>query len=527
MSAGATRGAADWASGKGLPGRLIARLLDALTDPVRCERSAVLVLLGYVALWTLYGTLAKASQDIHADMTEQFALSRELAWGYPKHPPLGMAIVRLWFSVFPTADWAYYLLAMATVALALWIIWRLSERFLGADKRVVGLALMTLVPFFNFHALKFNQNTILLPLWAATTLWFLRSFETRRWPDAALAGLGAAACMYGKYWSIVLLLGLGVAALLDRRRAIYFRSAAPWITVAVGAVALAPHVAWLVANDFLPFSYAVTVHGAATVAGTVRAAAGYLAGSVAYVAVPIVIVFALLRPSRAAAADMAWPTDPQRRLAATAFWATLLLPAVIAPLTGLELVSLWSMSAFTLLPVMLLSSPRLAVDRLSTLRVLAFAVAFPIIMVLIAPAIAFVVHRAGPPAGTAHSSLVVAPIERLWRETTNRPLKTFAGYDDFSDGVAFYMPSHPSAPHLLENGVTPAMAERIGRDGIALLCPVQTRLPEAAAHCLNAVTALAARFPQGKRTEIEVTRRYLGVDGAPARYLIVTIPPTP
>jgi Dolichyl-phosphate-mannose-protein mannosyltransferase len=176
MSAGATRGAADWASGKGLPGRLIARLLDALTDPVRCERSAVLVLLGYVALWTLYGTLAKASQDIHADMTEQFALSRGLAWGYPKHPPLGMAIVRLWFSVFPTADWAYYLLAMATVALALWIIWRLSERFLGADKRVVGLALMTLVPFFNFHALKFNQNTILLPLWAATTLWFLRSF---------------------------------------------------------------------------------------------------------------------------------------------------------------------------------------------------------------------------------------------------------------------------------------------------------------------------------------------------------------
>jgi hypothetical protein len=154
-------------------------------------------------------------------------------------------------------------------------------------------------------------------------------------------------------------------------------------------------------------------------------------------------------------------------------------------------------------------------------------VAFPIIMVLIAPAIAFVVHRAGPPAGTAHSSLVVAPIERLWRETTNRPLKTFAGYDDFSDGVAFYMPSHPSAPHLLENGVTPAMAERIGRDGIALLCPVQTRLPEAAAHCLNAVTALAARFPQGKRTEIEVTRRYLGVDGAPARYLIFTIPPTP
>jgi hypothetical protein len=237
MSAGAARGAADWASG-GLPGRLIARLRDALTDPVRCERTAVLLLLGYVALWTLYGTLAKGSQDIHADMSEQFALSRELAWGYPKHPPLGMAVVRVWFAIFPTVDWAYYLLAMATAGLALWITWRLSARFLDDEKRAVGLALLTLVPFFNFHALKFNQNTVLLPLWAATTLWFLRSFETRRPRDAALAGLGAAACMYGKYWSIFLLLGLGCAALIDRRRTDYFRSAAPWMTIAVGALAL-------------------------------------------------------------------------------------------------------------------------------------------------------------------------------------------------------------------------------------------------------------------------------------------------
>src|SRR5262249_35749761 len=91
----------------------IERLLDALADSARRERTVVAVLLGYVVLWTLYGAIAKGSQDIHADMSEQFALSRELALGYPKHPPLAMAVVRAWFSIFPTADWAYYLLAMA------------------------------------------------------------------------------------------------------------------------------------------------------------------------------------------------------------------------------------------------------------------------------------------------------------------------------------------------------------------------------------------------------------------------------
>jgi hypothetical protein len=167
------------------------RLLDSLTDPARRERSVAAALLCYVALWTLYGILAKASQDVHVDMSEQFALARELALGYPKHPPLTMAVVRAWFAVFPAADWAYYLLAMANVGLTLWIVWRLMARFVDGEKRVVGLALLTLVPFFNFHALKFNVNTVLMPLWAVTTLWFLRSFETQRPLDAALAGLAA------------------------------------------------------------------------------------------------------------------------------------------------------------------------------------------------------------------------------------------------------------------------------------------------------------------------------------------------
>src|SRR5262245_12504594 len=51
---------------------LLERLFDALTDPARRERTVAAVLLAYVALWTLYGTLAKGSQDIHSDMSEQF-----------------------------------------------------------------------------------------------------------------------------------------------------------------------------------------------------------------------------------------------------------------------------------------------------------------------------------------------------------------------------------------------------------------------------------------------------------------------
>jgi hypothetical protein len=414
---------------------------------------------------------------------------------------------------------------MANAGLALWIVWRLTARFLDGDKRVVGLALLTLVPFFNFHALKFNVNTVLLPLWAATTLWFLRSFESRRALDAALAGLCAAAAMYGKYWSVFLLLGLGIAALADPRRAAYFRSPAPWATIAVGALALAPHAAWLVANDFAPFSYAVVTHGAGSFAATVGAALGYLAGSVAYVAVPLVVVLVAARPSRGALADMAWPAAPERRLAALAFWAVLLAPVLVAPATGVRLVSLWSMSAWTLLPVMLLASPLISISRRDAVGILTLAAAFPFVMVALAPAIAFIFHRAGPPPGSVHSAVLAEPVERLWRESTAAPLRLFSGFDEFTDGVAFYMPSHPLAVHVLDGTAPQALEARIGRDGIALLCPARSADRPRTGACVNAALARARCSMPGAQLEVEVSRRYLGIGGSAARYLIVTIPP--
>jgi hypothetical protein len=365
-------------------------LRGALIDPVRRERNVVLTLAVYAVVWTIYGTIAKSGQGLHPDMTELLDWSRHLAWGY-KHPPLAAAIVWLWFSVLPVAAWSYYLLAMLMPTIALWIVWRLSADYLDIEKRVFGIALLTLVPFFNFHALKFNVNTVLIPLWAATTLWFLRSYTTRSTLYAALAGAGAAACMLGKYWSIFLIAGLVVAALIDKRRAGYFRSAAPWITVAAGLVVIAPHLLWLYQHDFAPFGYAMTIHGAKSFAITAFAALGYLAGSAGYVAIPVIIALIAGRPSRATVADIIWPADSDRRLAATAFWAPLLLPVVGALASGTDITSLWSMSAWTLLPVLLLSPPAMTISDVDTRRLLAFAVALPLVMLIVSPAIAIMV----------------------------------------------------------------------------------------------------------------------------------------
>ena len=475
----------------------------------------LLALAAYTVLWTLYGTVAKASQGLHYDMAELIAWSRDLAWGFDKHPPLAAALVWLWFRVFPLAEWSYYLLAMLMPALALWIVWRLSADYLDGEKRVIGLALMTLVPFFNFHALKYNVNTVLLPLWAATTFAFLRSYRTRAAGWAALAGALAAASMLGKYWSVALLAGLGIAALIDNRRAAYFRSPAPWITIAVGLLVLAPHLVWLARHDFAPFAYAVGIHADKPLLASTLDALGYLGGSLGYVAVPVIVTLIMARLGRAALADIVWPSNRERRLAAAAFWAPLLLPAVIAPLTGVEINSLWSMSAWTLLPVLLLSAPAVTVREIDTCRILGLALALPLVMLIASPAIAIFMQRAGPLPSAAQARLLAQVIERDWRALTPRPLRFVGGDADLAYGVIAYAADAPSALPTLPQ----PDAATLKRDGLVLVCFAEE------IGCKRAAMAKAAAIGPSRVIEATLTRNFLRFPGKPQHYAILIVPP--
>jgi hypothetical protein len=481
----------------------LGRLLDALSDPKRRERTVALALLAYAGVWTLYAVIAKASQDIHFDMGEMIAWSREPLLGTPKHPPLPAWIAGAWFDVFPRADWAYYLLAMATATVALWAAWKASAPYLTAEKRAVGLALLSLVPFFSFHALKYNANSAMMPWWALTTWLFLRSFETRRTGVAALAGVAAAGAMLVKYWSIVLLAALAIAAICDPRRRAYFGSPAPYATMAAGAAALSPHVAWLYIHDFLPFRYALETHPG-TEAQALVSGAGYFAGFLGYAALPILLVAFAATPGRAAIAEVLWSRDPRRRLAVIVFVLPLLLPTLLALATAEKVISLWAIAGMTLLPVVLLSSPLIAISRRAAIGILAVAMA---------------TQRNGVANFGAHYRLVAEAAEKVWRETTDRELRLVGSYNNLLYGTIFYFAARPSAYEIVSPEVTPWADEaRVLRDGILFYCPVAEAL------CMNAFAARAATSG-GRRAEVTISRRFLGLVGAPVRYAIMAVPP--
>jgi 4-amino-4-deoxy-L-arabinose transferase-like glycosyltransferase len=495
------------------------RLLDALADPKRGAGAIAVTLLVYCALWTLYATVSRASQDIHFDMGEMVAWSRELALGTPKHPPLPIWLTALWFAVFPLQEWAFYLLSMATATLALWVMWMIAGWYLPGEKRVAGLALMTLVPFFNFLAIKYNANTAMTPTWALTTWFFLRSFESRSPGWAALAGLAAAAAMLAKYWAVILLIGLGIATLADPRRARYFRSAAPYVTVAVGAVAIAPHLWWLYDHGFAAFGYALESHPA-TLGEALRSGVVYIVSAAGYVAIPILIAVAVARPSRAAIADTLWPADPSRRTVIVAFVLPLLLPMLAAVIAREEVIPIWTISTMTLLPVVLLSSPLMTLPRAGIIRILAIAIALPIVCLIASPFVALAIHYRGVDNHGTHYRLVALEVEKLWHETTGRPLRLVGGTANLLYGSMFYFADRPSDFEIASPQLTPWVDDtRIARDGIALYCPTVDN------PCMKALDAWAARSAGAKRSEIEVSRRFLGSTDKAERYVVLIIPP--
>ena len=494
------------------------RIFDALIDPARSERTILILLAGYLAAWSVYGAIAKSSQDLHFDIGEMFAWSHQVGLSAPTHPPLGAWLVRAWFAVMPRQDWGFYLLGIVLATVALWIAWRVAGRYLTPEKRVLGLALLSLLPFYNFHALKYNASSVLTLFWAATTWWFLLSFETRRGGFAALAGFAAGAAMLGKYWSIFLLAGLGLAALSDPRRSAYFRSPAPWLTIAAGAAVLAPHVYWIASHGFTTVDFAFTSH-ATTLAHAAIDSLYFLASVIGYIAVPIVLGALATLPSLAAIKDTLWPQAPERRTILIAFAAPLVLAALVAVPARADLDPLWSMSAMTLLPVVLFSSPLIPVNRTAAVHILAFALIFPLLLLAASPVIALVIHRQGVTNYASHYRLIAQAVEHAWRAQTNAPLRIVGGNRPVVDGSNFYFADPPATFVVTEPMRTPWVGPaRIAREGIAIVCP------RTEPGCLKELNALVTRFG-GKTEDVALARRFFGSPDTPVDYQIAIIPP--
>jgi hypothetical protein len=315
-----------------------------------------------------------------------------------------------------------------------------------------------------------------------------------------------------------LLAGLGLAALSDPHRTAYFRSPAPWLTIAAGTAVLAPHVFWIATHGFTTVDFAFTSH-ATTLPHAAAGSLYFLASVLGYIAVPTVLGAVATLPSVAAIKDTLWPSAPECRTILIAFTAPLVLAALVAVPARADLDPLWSMSAMTLLPVVLFASPLIHVNRTAVVRILTFAMIFPLLLLAASPVIALVIHRQGVTNYASHYRLIAQAVQQAWRGATDKPLRIVGGNRPVVDGSNFYFADPPATFVVTEPMRTPWVDQaRIAREGIAIVCP------RAELVCLRELDAFVTRYG-GKTEDVALARRFFGSSDMPVDYQIAIIPP--
>jgi 4-amino-4-deoxy-L-arabinose transferase-like glycosyltransferase len=491
-------------------------------DGVEAGWAVPLLLVGFVAVWQTYLSIAYFGGDLHPDVLETWTFGRSLELGYPKHPPLMGWVARAWTTVLPLSNWSFQLMALTNAAFAMWIVDLLARRFVKGDKRLIVLFLLMLQPTYQLHAQRFNANAVLLSVWPLATLCFLRSFETRRIGWAVAAGAAAALAMLGKYYSLFLIIGFAVAAILHPQRRAYFNSIAPWASLLTGVVALGPHLYWLATTGAKPCVYALSTHAGKPVDVALAQALLFLPGIALVLILPAAawVTIAGEKLMRFRADFQALSSELWLLLLIAA--GTMLLPPITAVAMGTDMQPIWALQGVFMLVILVVCGASYSIDRVDSINLTAAMIGIALFAVLVAAPVHALYRNSHPlHEGRNFYRPAAEELTRQWHAQSDAPLAVAGGDDDLALALAFYSPDHP----LYENRlVNPRMKRHMDgatrAHGWAALCFAED------AGCVVSMKEAAARFPRFVKSEFTVRSELFGQPGASQRFAAFMVLPS-
>ena len=212
-----------------------------------------LFLLGHLTLWTLVPTFSNINLPL--DTIEALAWGSNLDWGFDKHPPFSAFAVELFFFIFGSNDWAYYLLSQLFVIVAFIYVWKFSNEILGSKElALVSLLALEGIFFYNFTTPEFNVNVSQLPFWAMTVYFFWKSLKTNSKKFWFLFGICSALGFLSKYLFVYILFSLFLYFIFYLKK--YKNQIKNYFfSIIVSLFILTPHFIWLYENDYSTITY--------------------------------------------------------------------------------------------------------------------------------------------------------------------------------------------------------------------------------------------------------------------------------
>ena len=217
----------------------------------------------HLIFWTLIPSLT--NQNLPLDTIEALAWGSNLDWGFNKHPPMSAFFPEVFFQIFGSQDWAYYLLSQIFVVISFYYVFKFSKEFFNNDLLgLISVLLIEAIYFYNFTTPEFNVNVCQLPFWSLTVYfsWKIYTSKEIKFTDCFLVGLFAAFGFLSKYLFLYLLVSIDLLFIylifIKRERKFDFKYL---ITLEVFLIVLVPHLIWLNNNEFITITYGLARTG--------------------------------------------------------------------------------------------------------------------------------------------------------------------------------------------------------------------------------------------------------------------------
>ncbi len=219
--------------------------------------------IAHLIFWTLIPSLT--NKNLPLDTIEALAWGSNLDWGFNKHPPMSAFFPEIFFQIFGSQDWAYYLLSQIFIVISFYYIFKFSKELLNNGLlALISVLLIESIYFYNFTTPEFNVNVCQLPFWTLTVYfsWKIYNEKEIKFSDCFFVGLFAAFGFLSKYLFIYLLISIEFLffylIFIKKNRKFDFKYL---ITLEVFLVLLVPHLIWLNNNEFITITYGLARTG--------------------------------------------------------------------------------------------------------------------------------------------------------------------------------------------------------------------------------------------------------------------------
>ncbi len=215
---------------------------------------ATILIVGALTALRLAG-LRFSVVDLFYDEAQYWSWSRDLAFGYYSKPPLLAWVIAAAERICGSDEWCVRTPAPIFYFATSLVVYAIGETLYDERAGFWAALLTAFGTGTAFSSRIISTDVPLLFFWAVALLAYVKLLTgaSRGW--ALVLGIAIGLGLLAKYAMIYFVPGLLLAALLSERARTALAKPDIWIALAIGALVVAPNIAWNVTNGFVTFKH--------------------------------------------------------------------------------------------------------------------------------------------------------------------------------------------------------------------------------------------------------------------------------